>query len=718
MSIREKIFHDSWYRISDQRITIRPSVRIHRQTYRGELWFVLHDPFTNQFFRFPPEVYEFIARMSPRKTVEEIWNELLTLMPDSAPTQGNIIDLLAQLYQSNLIHSNLSPDSVRLFERFEKREKKKIKAQFLNLLFTRIPIYDPHNFLKSITPLINILISPVGLALWLLVVGFGVKCLLENFGLAVQRSQGLLAPSNLVLFYISIIFIKLFHEFGHSAAVRRFGGEVHTLGVMFLMLTPLPYMDATAAWAFRNKWKRVLVGASGMLFELFIASLAIIVWANTGDGVLSSIAYNMAVIASVSSLVFNLNPLLKYDGYYMLSDLIDTPNLQMQAQKERTHTVEKYLFGRKDSASVASSKKESVLLVFYNILSSIYRFFVFGGILFFISTKHLLLAVFIGVYLLITWLLVPVIKGVTYLATNPGIARVRGRAIQVTLVSALLVTGFLTLVPFPLRFKSPGVLKAKEYQNITNATAGVVASVHVESGKKVKKGDTLFILHNRELQFRRQEAVNAIKESEANYRKALFSFQEALNPLSVKRRVLWENLDHIDSQLTNLTIRAPFDGVWYSPDAELYLSRWIPRGTQIGQLINEEKYFFISAVPQKEIGQLFSLQVTKSRIRLKGQAHSELSIDTMIIIPMELNRLPSSALGLMGGGDIMVKGGDTSGVTTAEPFYEVRVGVVPSEGVAFLHGRTGSILYSLGEQPLFGQLIRKIRQLIQKNYKV
>lgn len=718
MSTREKIFHDSWYRITDQRISLRPSIRMHRQVSRGELWYVLHDPYTNQYFRFPMEVYEFIARLSTRKTVGEVWDELMAHMPESAPTQGEIINLLAQLYQANLIHSDLSPDSVRLFERYKKRESRKIRMQLLNLLFARIPLYDPDALLKSIRPLLRFLFSPVGLFVWAVMLAVGVKSVLDNFDLVLQQSQGILAPSNIILLYAATVLVKLIHEFGHAAAVRRFGGEVHTMGIMLLMLAPLPYMDATAAWAFRNKWKRILVGASGMLFELFVAAVAIFIWAHTGEGVLHSLMYNMAFTASVSSLIFNINPLLKYDGYYMLSDLVDTPNLQQQGQKETTYTIEKYLFGRKDCSAVSASKKESILLVLYSIISTVYRFFIFGGLILFISTKVVLLAVLMGISLTMMWIAFPLAKGLKYLFTDPGISRVRGRAIQVCSAAIGGIVLFLAIVPFPLRFKAPGVLRAEAFQIVANQTAGVVKSVYARSGDRVSRGDLLYVMDNAELVLNRKEAAGAINEVESNYRRALFSTQFELMPLATRHRVLQEKLEHIDSQLVQLTVLSPIDGIWYSPNSIHFLDRWIPKGTPLGQLVNRERFFFHSAVSQKEIGQLFSRQVTGTVVRLKGQADIKILVDTMIIIPMEREHLPSSALGFFGGGDIAVKSTDTSGTATVEPFYEVRVGVESAEKVALMHGRSGYVSISLGNQPLLWQWIRKIRQLIQKNYKV
>ncbi len=426
----------------------------------------------------------------------------------------------------------------------------------------------------------------------------------------------------------------------------------------------------------------------------------------------------MAFAASVSSLLFNCNPLLKYDGYYMLSDLVDTPNLQEQGKKETIYHIETRLFGKKDGQPIASSKNESFWLVFYNIVSSIYRVFVFGGIILFMSTEYLLLAVFMGVYLLISWLGVPLVRGVKYLATNPGIGRVRARAITVSAVIFSTLFVFLTFIPFPLTFKSPGVLKAEGFQGVTNQTAGVVDSVYVTSGDEVNVGDTLFVLYNQEMQYRRNELTAALTEIESNYRRALQLAPEQLAPISRRREVLNDQLMHIDSQLINLAVISPIDGYWYSPEEETFIDRWIPRGTEIGQVINTEHFFFTTAVSQNDIGQLMSRDLTGSTIRITGQADEELDIDTMLIIPMEQKRLPSSALGFLGGGEIAVSTGDSSGTMATEPFYEVRAAVLEDDDVILLQGRTGVMRFSLGHQPLLWQGIRRLRQLIQKNYKV
>ena len=238
---------------------------------------------------------------------------------------------MSQLYFANLLQYDLAADSAQLFERYKKRRQREIGFQFLNIMFMRFPLLDPDRFLVRTLPVVRKLISPFGAVLWLLVVGFGLNIVVDNFSALRVQGQGMLATNNLFLLYLGLIVVKTFHEFGHAYFCRRFGGEVHVMGVMLMIFTPMPYVDATSSWSFRERWKRVLVGAAGMIVEIFIAAIAAFFWAQTGPGILHSLAYNIMFVASVSTVIFNVNPLMRFDGYYILSDLLEIPNLNQRA---------------------------------------------------------------------------------------------------------------------------------------------------------------------------------------------------------------------------------------------------------------------------------------------------------------------------------------------------------------------------------------------------
>ncbi|MBN1604598.1 MAG: hypothetical protein JW915_23520 [Chitinispirillaceae bacterium] len=718
MSSRTKIFHESWYQIANQRIYLRSSVRIRRQLFRGELWYVLHDPFANQFFRLRRNSYEFLARINKNKTIEQLWNELLDTNPENAPGQGEIIDLLAQLYHANLLHYDLAPDSIKLFEKFKKRRQNLIKSNILNIMFARFPLFDPYFILKFLNPLIKTLIGPAGALLWILVVGFGIKTAIDNFSTLQIQTDAILAPENLFLLYISIAFIKIFHEVGHAFTVHRYGGEVHIIGIMLMMLTPLPYTDATASWAFRRKWQRILVSSAGMIFELFVAAIAVMIWAGTGAGLVHTLAYNIIFTASVSTLLFNINPLLRYDGYYILSDLVGIPNLQKQSTQQITWFVERYAFGKKDETPVASNTKEAWLLSIYAILSIIYKFFVFTGIMLFVANKMLLIAIIMAISFLFSWAFIPLFNFIKYLTSNPGLSRVRGRAIRVSIIAAGTIFLLTWYIPFPYSFKAPGVLKAVGYFKIVNPAEGRVIRIDKKSGSTVKQGDTLFLLENPVLINQSIETKAALLQAEIGFDKALVSSHADMEPMSKKIQVYSQRLEYLRKKIKALAVEAPIDGIWVAPDVDDFVGRTMPRGTPAGELIDPEQFYFASVISQNEISELFALQVKSAAIRLSGEAGKKLLVKNYTIIPVAQTNLPSSALGFSGGGDVAVNPADSSGQRTLEPFYEVRAFVEQNNAVQLLNGRSGRIRFSLGNKPILWQAWRKVRQLVQKHYQV
>jgi len=273
-----KTFSESWHRVAGLKVSLRPTVRVRKQLFRGETWYILQDPFNNQFFRLRPEAIDFVIRLGPDRTVEQVWEHCLDRHPDEAPGQEDVIQLLTQLYYANLLYFEVPADSAKLFERYKKRRQRELKSKLLSIMFIRLPLIDPDYILRKLVPLFKYIISPLGMIVWLLVVVAAGKLVVDHFDQVTDQVQGILAPDNLFLLYLGLVIIKSLHEFGHALVCRRFGGEVHTMGVMLLVFTPLPYMDATSSWSFRSRWKRALVGAAGMITEILVAAGATFLW--------------------------------------------------------------------------------------------------------------------------------------------------------------------------------------------------------------------------------------------------------------------------------------------------------------------------------------------------------------------------------------------------------------------------------------------------------
>jgi len=694
-----KTFSESWYRVANQLIYLRPGVRVRRQNFRGERWIVLENPFSNQYFRLRPAAYEFVARLQPDRTVEQVWQQCLDRFPDEAPSQEAVIQLLSQLYFANLLQYDLAVDSAQLFQRYKQRKQREIGFQFLNIMFMRFPLLDPDRFLVRILPVMGKLISPAGVALWAIVVGFAVKIVVDNFGALREQGQNVLAPGNLVLLYLGLIFIKTLHEFGHALFCRKFGGEVHVMGVMLMIFTPMPYVDATSSWGFRERYKRVLVGAAGMIVELFVAALATFVWAKTAPGTLHNLAYNMMFVASVSTLIFNINPLLRFDGYYILSDLIEIPNLNQRATDQLTHVAESKLFGVKPSEGPARTKREAGWLIFFGIASGIYRVIVFSGVLLAVADRFLIIGIVMAIVCLISWVTVPIVRFVRYLATSPKLDRVRSRAIGVAVGGAAVILILLGVVPFPSSFRAPGVVKAAQRTQVANEAAGTVEALLVKPGDTVKSGQAILKLRNKELDLELVAARAKLAEVNARLLKAMNDESADVKPLSQLRDSVGERIAKLSADAAHLTVTARHDGVWVAPGMEEFVGRWVPRGADLGMLVNPKTFEFSASVMQEDVDAVFAKKFPRADVRLDGDVAMQLPVRDWRVIPGGQETLPSAAFGWRAGGEVSVAQEENQPNKAAEPLFSV-IGKLDSDGkVTLMDGRLGKIRFELPAEP-------------------
>jgi putative peptide zinc metalloprotease protein len=592
------VFSESWYRVADRHAALRPHIDIHRQFYRGDIWHVIQDPINNQFFRLRPAAYDFVARLRLDRTIAATWEECHQANPTEAPGQEDVIRLLGQLYNANLLHSDIAGDSAKLFERYRQRRQRELRSRLASIMSVRIPLFDPDALLKRLLPVAKVVLGPLGALVWFAVVGLAIKVGLEHATELGQASQGVFAPDNLLLLYAGFVVIKAIHEFGHAFMCRRFGGEVHTMGIMFVIFTPMPYVDATSSLAFRSRWRRILVGAGGMIPELFVAAIMMLVWANIGDGTLRSLAYNMMFVASVSTLLFNANPLMRFDGYYIFSDLVDLPNLYVRAGKQVTYLIERHAFGSKNAETPAHDRREAWWLTLYGIAGPIYRAWVFALILFFLAGHYLILGVLMAAIGLVTWLVVPIVRLFVYLATSPRLARCRSRAIAVCSGAAAGLFVLLGVVPFPNDFRAPGILEAVQYSIVANETFGRIDELPTEPGAHVKAGQPLVRLSDPQLEFELDAARAELAETRAMELKALDRGSADLMPIRSRIEALSKRLYRLEQRQQQLTVQARHEGKWAASDLRHASGAWLPRGTPLGYLIDDRNYHLTAAVSQ------------------------------------------------------------------------------------------------------------------------
>ena len=684
MPIDRPTFSETWFRVAELKPKLRPRVQIVRQEYRGQIWYVVRDLSNNQFFRLDEASHHFVGMLDGRRTVEEVWNACNEQLGDRAPTQGEVIQLLGQLYTSNLLQADLPPDAEGMFDRYRKRVRREFKSHLGHLLFVRIPLIDPERFLDRWKGVFSWAFGPVGVCLWLVLLACGFWSLMGRWDELFARAENVLAPDNIALLYISFALIKAVHEFGHGFACKRFGqsdhtgGEVHTIGIMLLVFMPVPYVDASSAWAFRNKWHRAFVGFGGMYVELAVAAVAAMVWAATGPGTIHAIAYNMIFVAGVSTILFNGNPLIRFDGYYILSDILETPNLYQRSRDFLYYLVKRYVYGVRRPRNPAHTSGERFWLLVYAVASSIYRVFLYASILLFVSDKMFFLGVILACVAAVMWLLVPVGKWLKYLATSQELARCRPRAIATSAGAILAVAAAVGLVPMPDRGRAQGVVEPSRVQRLHMGESGFVEEV-LASGTSVEKGDVVVEARNRSLETRLERLRRERRAAEARLGIAMREDRAGeAQSLRERLRALGDRIRVLERKVERLRVRAPFDGRWVAPKIERKEGAYLERGERLG-LVAAMEDLIVRATADQGLGPRIDPD-TPLEIRVKGRPEQAFSGSIRRIVPAGQRELPSPALGYKAGGGMRVAPDDRKGTKTVKPFFELRIQPGPPLG--------------------------------------
>jgi putative peptide zinc metalloprotease protein len=607
-------------------------------------------------------------------------------------------------------------------ERSDKQTRKEHLSKLMAFMYLRVPLWNPNGFLNLFAPLLNPIMSKTAFIIWLLVIGLGLHSALENWPKLSEQGQGFLSPDNLILLYISMFILKFFHEMGHAIALKRFGGDTHTMGLMFIVFTPLPYVDATATWSMRSRAKRFAVGAAGMYVELFFAAISAVIWANTAPGLLNSMAFNMMVIGSISSLLFNGNPLLRFDAYYMLSDGLDLPNLYQKASSQWLYYFDKWLLATPKTENPAETLYEQSWFTLYGFLSYFYRLVIMLVIILYAADIWIGLGIALVLIALAIWIVIPLFKLVKYLSTSLKLRKNRRRAWFASVGVLFLFIGFLSFIPLPYAIYAPGVLQANESKQMFTQSGGKLVFALPETGAWVEKGTVLAKFENADLYQQRVFTQQQIIEIEWQMRQALQKSQNDITTLHKRLQSMENQLHDIDLRLMDLTIYAPFSGYWLPNQLQYKLGFTFNQAHNLGRMINPQAYKFTGLVTQEKVSELFEQSNLSAQLRLNGQTDSTLISDMVEVIPYRKNLLPSPVLSWERGGPIRARMNERGEAEALEPFFEVIVNLSqynPSlHQLYFVEGLTGVVKFDLPWEPFFWQARQKVLQILQQRYQI
>ena len=701
-----------WYRVAELRPRLRSQVRVQRRRYRDENWIVLTDPVHGRHHLIDETAYRLAGRLDGQRTVAQIWAAVCALDPQRAPTQDEFVGLLSQLNQAELMQGGVLPDLRETFNRQASAQRTQRRAA-LNPLALRVPLLDPRPMLARWVPRLGFVFHPLAIGLWVLLVLMAASIgALQWPALAAQFESHALTTRFLLLSWCVYPLIKLLHELGHALAVHHWGGEVRRMGVSVLLLVPAPYVDATAATEFASTRRRVAVSAAGVVVELGLAAMALCVWAAVQPGWVRDIALVIAVIGTLSTVLVNANPLMRFDGYHVLCDALALPNLAKRSRDHWLAIIRKHMLGAREMLGPTHARGEGKWLYAYAPASWLYQATLcFAAALWISDRSAALAAIVIGVSVF-TLVLRPMWLALRYLLTSGELAGGRRPMALLRSIAAASAAMLALWLPVPASTTAQGIAWTAEDALLRVQTEGFVQAVHVKPGQFVRAGDALVTLEDAELLAQLEQARAEREAANIEYRRALDN--DVATARGLESQVARRDADatRLQQRADELVLRARIDGpvTLISPDD--LPGRMLRKGELLGYVLAGEGMLVKVAVPHGE-----SVRVrehTRSVSALPMDRTAQVRAGVLVAeVPAAGANLPSAALGSAAGGSILVDPTDKDGARATEPVavFDVRV---PHAAVDRLGGRV-LIRFDHGSEPMAVQWSREFRQLFLRH---
>ncbi len=531
----------------------------------GSKQWTLFDPIQNKYFTIGIDTFDLIKYWQAGISTKEFIKRLEKF--DYEIEEESLLTFINFLTHSGLIQCQNQEDNKRIIEQKKKSKQNLFKWLMHNYLFIKIPLFKPDKWLNRNYHKIDFLYSKFWNNFVLLIGFIGILLVIRDWDNFISTFMYLFSKEGMIYYGISLIFVKSLHELGHAFTAKRYGCKIPSIGVAFLVMFPVLYTDTTNAYAIKSKYKRLRIVLAGMKVEIYLALIATFLWSFLPDGPLKSVVFIIATTSWITSLLVNISPFLRFDGYYALADSTNNPNLQPRAFAMAKWFIRYYILGLDEKEPELLSKNKKTFFISYAIGTWIYRLFLFLGIAFLVYYfAFKVLGIILFLVEIIWFVLLPIYNELKIWFEKREFVKFNKRN-KISL-SIFIFILFLLFIPWNSKIYLPAVLEAKNFTEIYSSKNGYISEIYIKNTDKVEKDQILLKITSEELEFNIKKLQNELDLLLEEYKK-----QAANRDILDNKFVLQENIYKKEKELKgfletkeSLNIKAPFSGIVYFND--------------------------------------------------------------------------------------------------------------------------------------------------------
>lgn len=674
------------------RIRVRTDLSTSSTRYEGRTFYVIKDPVSLRYYRFKEQENFLLGLMDGTHTLDDAQKKFEERFRPERLTLEDLETFAQQLLTSGLVHNESPMSGKQLYERRFKRLRREWMMAYTNILYLKVPLIDPDRILNKMLPWCRFVFTT-----WFFLLSclFCMSALLlvathfDAFREKLPSFREFMTLKNVAFMWVALGITKVIHEFGHGLSCKVFGGEVHEMGALFLCLSPCLYCNVSDAWTLPNKWHRMIIGGAGIYVELVIAAAATFVWWNSASHpIIHNLTLSLMVVCSVSTVIFNGNPLMRFDGYYVLSDWLEIPNLREKSTRYVKALLGEFCLGIEAPKEPYMALWRRILFVTYAFTSYIYRWVITFGILMMVNSflkphKLAILGYFMGFMAVLGLFGMPTYRFIDNYRKRGRLPDMKSERVTITVIVAGILLLVFFFVPLPVsRVRTLGVVQLQpeaEVRVYVPPYGGDLLQIEVDEAKWVEKGEILAKFYNRDLDSQLKDAeaqCEILKEQIKSLRDQAFKAVDPAQRGAIEAKLVQAEGDRnaaeakikpLRDQIDNLTLRAPSAGVVMGlPDVDEIGKFWDrEQDRPFCKIGNPDKLRVLVPVPPLDYRLLKEdLQVDKNlavTIRVQGRSSMTWQGRITMMQEAEAKTIPAH-LAAQHGGPIPTTPSSTPGV--------------------------------------------------------